>query len=57
MNDGRGLNLKDWRVLREAMAAMRLIAMGHDKEIVCHRACLPLGLHGGVDLVTLFAEK
>jgi hypothetical protein len=30
----RGLNPKDWRVLREATAAMSLVAIGYDKEIL-----------------------
>jgi hypothetical protein len=31
------IQLKNWRVLREAMAAMSLVAMWRDKEIVCRR--------------------
>jgi hypothetical protein len=39
------------------MAAMSLVAMGHDEEIVAVAHDLPPGLHGGVDLVTLLAKK
>jgi hypothetical protein len=40
IDNGRDLNVKNWRTLRETTTAMSLGRDGQDQEIVCRRAWL-----------------